>query len=131
MTSDPARPLLSSDLLDRHQHAPAGASGNGAATPSERHDTGGYHAPATVVEQMVADIYAQVLGLDRIGADESFFDLGGDSLSAMRAVALINAGLDSRLALRTLLDAPSVRALSRQLDRQAVEGFHAGGPSTP
>jgi hypothetical protein len=45
---------------------------------------------------------------------------------------LINAGLDSRLALRTLLDAPSVRALSRQLDRQAssVEGFHAGGPST-
>jgi acyl carrier protein len=81
---------------------------------------GGYRAPATLVEQILADIYAQVLRVDRVGVDESFFDLGGDSLSAMRAVAAINTALDIHLAVRTLFDAPSVRRLSQRL------GGHAG-----
>ena len=49
-----------------------------------------YRAPANPVEQILAGIYAQVLGVDHVGVDESFFDLGGDSLSAMRAIAAIN-----------------------------------------
>ena len=43
----------------------------------------------------MAGIYAQVLGLERVGVDDSFFDLGGDSLSAMRVIAAINTGLDT------------------------------------
>ena len=58
-----------------------------------------------------------MLGVDRVGVDESFFDLGGDSLSAMRAVAAINTALDTNLAVTTIFDAPSVRSLSEQLDR--------------
>jgi acyl carrier protein len=54
--------------------------------------------------------------VDRVGVDESFFDLGGDSLSAMRAVAAINTALDIRLAVPTLFDAPSITSLSQQLD---------------
>ncbi|OBG87234.1 long-chain fatty acid--CoA ligase, partial [Mycobacterium sp. E136] len=64
----------------------------------------------------LAGIYAQVLGLDRVSVDDSFFELGGDSLSAMRVVAAINRALDTHLAVRTLFHAPSVRSLSEQLD---------------
>jgi thioesterase domain-containing protein len=53
--------------------------------------------------------------------DDSFFDLGGDSLSAMRLIAAINNRLNARLAVRTLFEAPSVRSLSQQLGRHASE----------
>src|SRR6202011_3573433 len=82
---------------------------------------GGYRAPATLVEQILAGIYAQVLGLERVGVDESFFDLGGDSLSAMRVIAAINARLGTHLAVRTLFRAPSVASLSQQLGRDGSE----------
>jgi amino acid adenylation domain-containing protein len=75
-----------------------------------------YRAPASAVEEIVADIYAQVLGVERVGVDDSFFDLGGDSLSAMRVIAAINTALDAQLAVRTLFEAPSVGSLSRHLD---------------
>jgi len=55
------------------------------------------------------------LGADRVGLDESFFDLGGDSLSAMRVVAAINAATGSRLGVAAVFDAPSVRALAATL----------------
>src|SRR6202007_1667802 len=50
-------------------------------------DADRYRAPGSAVEEILAGIYAQVLGLERVGVDESFFELGGDSLSAMRVVA--------------------------------------------
>ncbi|MBP2455961.1 amino acid adenylation domain-containing protein [Mycolicibacterium lutetiense] len=77
----------------------------------------GYRAPTTQTEEVLSDIYAQVLGLERVGVDDSFFDLGGDSLSAMRVVAVINKSLDADLAVRSLFLAPSVRSLSRQIGR--------------
>jgi amino acid adenylation domain-containing protein/non-ribosomal peptide synthase protein (TIGR01720 family) len=127
MTADPTRRLSSMDPHDEDQHARKVGWGNrevltqpGSApeSSSEYHDTaGGYRAPATVIEQILADIYAQALGVDRVGVDDSFFDLGGDSLSAMRAIALINAALDIQLAVPTLFHAPSVRSLSQQLSR--------------
>ncbi|WP_156675508.1 non-ribosomal peptide synthetase, partial [Mycobacterium sp. E188] len=78
-----------------------------------------YRPPATPVEETLADIYAQVLGADRVGVEESFFDLGGDSLSAMRLVAAIHTTLGVHLPVRAVFDAPSVRNLSQQLDRHA------------
>ncbi|MEB4212382.1 thioesterase domain-containing protein, partial [Mycobacterium sp. 94-17] len=65
----------------------------------------------------LAGIYAQVLGLDQVGTEDSFFELGGNSLLAMRAIAAINESLDAHLAVRTLLHAPTVRSLSQQLGK--------------
>ncbi|WP_018355181.1 condensation domain-containing protein, partial [Mycolicibacterium hassiacum] len=68
------------------------------------------------VEQVLAGIYAHTLGLDRIGVDDSFFDLGGDSILAMRLIAAINSGFDTDLSVRTLFDAPTIAALASRLD---------------
>jgi amino acid adenylation domain-containing protein/non-ribosomal peptide synthase protein (TIGR01720 family) len=62
------------------------------ALPAPEYTAGDrYRAPASVVEEILAGIYAQVLGVDRVGVDESFFDLGGDSISAMQVVARARA----------------------------------------
>ncbi|MCV7398504.1 amino acid adenylation domain-containing protein [Mycobacterium paraseoulense] len=87
------------------------------------HDADSYRAPATPVEAILAEIYARVLGLARVGVEESFFDLGGDSLAAMRLVAAVNAGLDAQLSVRAVFEAPTVRGLAPNL------GSGGGGPT--
>ena len=81
----------------------------------EYQDADRYRAPASAVEEILAGIYAQVLGLERVGVDESFFDLGGDSLSAMRLVAAVNTGLDAGLAVRAVFEAPTVAQLAPRI----------------
>ena len=74
-----------------------------------------YRAPTNAIEEILATIYAQILGLDHVGIDDSFFDLGGDSLSAMRLMAAINADLNADVSVRTLFDAPTVGQLAPRL----------------
>ena len=78
-----------------------------------------YRAPASAVEEILAGIYARVLGLERVGVDDSFFDLGGDSLSAMRVIAAVNTGLDAGLAVRALFEAPTVAQLAPRIGGEA------------
>ncbi|MEV0294627.1 amino acid adenylation domain-containing protein [Nocardia sp. NPDC050710] len=74
-----------------------------------------YLAPRTPVEQAVAEVFAEVLGTERVSVDHSFFELGGNSLSATRVVARVNAALGSMIALRDLFDAPTVAQLSARI----------------
>ena len=78
----------------------------------EYHDTERYRAPATPTEEILAGIFAQVLGEDRVGVDDSFFDLGGDSLSAMRLIAAVNSRMDGSLGVRALFETPTVAQLA-------------------
>ncbi|MFF0818631.1 non-ribosomal peptide synthase/polyketide synthase, partial [Rhodococcus sp. NPDC003318] len=71
-----------------------------------------FRPPATAVERVVAEIFGEILGVDRVGADDSFFDLGGNSLSAARVVARLNAAVGCDLSLREVFDAPTVSGVA-------------------
>ena len=90
------------------------------ALPAPKYrDADRYRPPGTVTEGILAGIYAQVLGLERVGVDDSFFDSGGDSLSAMRVIAAINKSFDAGLSVRALFEAPTVAQLASRI---AVDG---------
>ncbi|MET7343994.1 amino acid adenylation domain-containing protein [Streptomyces sp. NPDC087866] len=76
-TTLPALPLTPNGKLDRR----------GLPAPQIHRTTGAASAPATPAERVLADIWADVLGLDEVGAEEDFFDLGGHSLLATQVVA--------------------------------------------
>ena len=61
------------------------------ALPAPEYTVSRYRAPGDAIEEILAGIYAQVLGLERVGVDDSFFDLGGDSILSMQVVARARA----------------------------------------
>ncbi|WP_405167324.1 amino acid adenylation domain-containing protein [Nocardia sp. NBC_01499] len=75
-----------------------------------------FRAPATPVEEVVAEVFGEVLGLDRVGADDDFFALGGNSLIATRLVARLGAAVDAKVAVRTLFETPTVQSLAAAIE---------------
>src|SRR6202040_4295676 len=98
---------------------PNGKLDTRALPAPEYQDADRYLAPAGAVEEILAGVYAQVLGLERVGVDDSFFDLGGDSLSAMRLIAAINTALDFDLSVRAVFEAPTVAQLAPRIGGEA------------
>ncbi|MFE7420347.1 amino acid adenylation domain-containing protein, partial [Rhodococcus sp. NPDC057529] len=95
--------------------------------------TPGPRRAATPVEEIVTDAFAAVLGIDHVSVDDNFFDAGGNSLSATRAVARIDAALDADLGVRALFDNPTPRALAHQLVRRTDDAPRPliAGPRPP
>jgi amino acid adenylation domain-containing protein len=79
-----------------------------------------YVAPRTPVEEALAAIWCEVLGLDRIGTQDHFFDLGGHSLLATRLMARVRARFAIELSLRRLFEQPTLGGLA-----QVIEGLIA------
>ncbi|MGW5696497.1 non-ribosomal peptide synthetase, partial [Streptomyces asiaticus] len=79
--------------------------------------------PATPTEEILCGLFAEVLGVERVSADASFFELGGDSLLAMRLIARVRAVLNTRITIRELFTATTVALLSRRIEEEgSVEG---------
>ncbi len=85
------------------------------ALPAPAFTAGEFRAPATPAEEIVAGVFAELLGMARVGADDDYFALGGNSLLATRAIARINEALDAQLAIRDLFETPTVSALAARI----------------
>ncbi|ETX08444.1 MAG: hypothetical protein ETSY2_05370, partial [Candidatus Entotheonella gemina] len=90
------------------------------ALPMPARQTERYQAPRTPEEQILCDLFAGVLSLERVGVHDNFFALGGQSLLAMSLVSRIRATFGAEMAIRTLFEASTVSELAPQLRSGAL-----------
>lgn len=83
-------------------------------------DVPAYRAPATSRQEVLCSLFAEVLGVPQVGIDDSFFDLDGQSLLAMRLISRINSVLGVDLSIADLFEAPTVDELDRHLEMAAT-----------
>ncbi|MEV0048796.1 amino acid adenylation domain-containing protein, partial [Nocardia rhamnosiphila] len=105
-----AFPLNTSGKLDRK------------ALPAPVFEAREFRAPSTPIEEIVAGVFADVLGVERIGADDDFFALGGNSLIATQVAARLGAALDTTVPVRMLFEASTVAALAAAAESATGRG---------
>ena len=86
-----------------------------------------YTAPRTPIEEVIAGIWMQVLGLEQVGVDDNFFDCGGHSLSATQIISRLRNVFQIELPLRQIFAFPTVASLAESIEtmKQSQEGLQA------
>lgn len=104
-------PLTSNGKVDRHALA---AFSSEKAQPAQD-----FVAPRTETEKALANIWAELLNVPRVGIDDDFFDLGGQSLTAIKAVSGVRDMFGVEISLRNLFEHPTVVGLAEVIDQLA------------
>ncbi|HEU4556305.1 MAG TPA: non-ribosomal peptide synthase/polyketide synthase [Longimicrobium sp.] len=82
---------------------------------------GAYVAPRTPAEERMAGIWAEVLGVERVGGEDNFFDLGGHSLLATQLISRVREAFRTELPLRAVFEAPSLAELAGRVEALRAE----------
>ncbi|MGH7594007.1 MAG: non-ribosomal peptide synthetase, partial [Gemmatimonadales bacterium] len=97
-----------------------------------------YVAPRTPLEREIARVWEGTLGVERVGLQDDFFELGGDSLLAMRMIVEVERVSGGRLSFRSFFEQPTIARAVTVLHPAAVDGkdravavLQEGGPGTP
>ncbi|HVH13427.1 MAG TPA: condensation domain-containing protein, partial [Longimicrobium sp.] len=115
-------------VLDHFPLTPSGKVARRALpAPDASAEAADHIEPRTPAEEILAGIYAEVLRVDRVGANGDFFALGGHSLLATRVVSRVRQAFGIDLPLRTLFEAPTVAGIAERV--QALRA--AGGIAAP
>ncbi len=85
-------------------------------------------APRSAIEETLASIWAQVLGLERVGAHDNFFDLGGHSLLATQAISRVRESCRIELSMQSFFETPTVAELADVIQK-LIDG--GAGSATP
>ena len=93
--------------------------------PEYRSAEEAYVAPRTETERVLAEAWAEVLGVERVGVRDSFFDVGGNSLLATRVVSRVRDALGAELTVRMMFEHPTVAELAERVD--GARGTGGGG----
>ncbi|MEP6914052.1 MAG: amino acid adenylation domain-containing protein [Acidobacteriota bacterium] len=102
-----ALPLTPNRKVDRKALPPPGNTRPTLAQP--------FVAPCTDAETLLAGIWADVLGLDRVGVHDNFFQLGGHSLLAIQVASRVRDAVEAEMSLGTFFETPTIAGLARQL----------------
>ncbi|HEX2191245.1 MAG TPA: amino acid adenylation domain-containing protein, partial [Longimicrobiaceae bacterium] len=92
---------------------------------------GRYVAPRTPTEEVLAEIWAETLRLERVGVTESFFELGGHSLLATRVISRVRQVFGVEVPLRALFEGPTVAELAGRVEEMRRTGAPALPPVVP
>ena len=85
-----------------------------------------FTAPTNKVERVLANIWQELLGIQEVGVDDNFFDLGGDSLLLLRVQASILEALEANLSSAEMFQHTTVRTLARRLSQPAAQSVGLG-----
>ncbi|HWN43980.1 MAG TPA: HAD-IIIC family phosphatase, partial [Thermoanaerobaculia bacterium] len=94
-----------------------------------RRSTRGYVPPRGAAEERLCTILAELLGIERIGAEDSFFELGAHSLVAAQAVSRIREAFGVELAMRAFYEASTVAGLAAEIERRRLPAGAAERPA--
>jgi amino acid adenylation domain-containing protein len=108
-----ALPLLPNGKVDRRQLPTPGSTRADLATP--------FLAPQTPVEEALTGIWAEVLGLDRVGIHDNFLDLGGNSLLAAQVISRVIRVLQVEIPLRSLFESPTAADMAMVITENQIK----------